>query len=80
MFSSVVELVYEDLLQMNLQLTAMLFFNLCDGCKPVATLSKHKRSPYRCIKQRGTLPEIVCDDIGRHNAVDKAIVPPYYRV
>ncbi len=34
MFSVWLNSLYKDLLQMNLQLTAVLFLDLCDGCKP----------------------------------------------
>ena len=74
MFSSVIELVLRRPLADEFTIHSDVILGLMQWLQTSSQLYLSTRGVHTAaLSKGGTLPEIVCDDIGRHNAVDKVI-------
>jgi FdhD protein len=74
MFSSVVELALRRPLADEFMINSDVILRLMRWLQTSSQLYRSTRGVHTAaLSKGGTLPEIVCDDIGRHNAVDKVI-------
>jgi len=74
MFSSVVELALRRPLADEFIIGSEVILGLMRWLQTSSELYRSTRGVHTAaLSKGGTLPEIVCDDIGRHNAVDKVI-------
>ncbi len=74
MFSSVVELALRRPLPDEFAIDSEVILGLMRWLQTSSELYRSTRGVHTAaLSKGGTLPEIVCDDIGRHNAVDKVI-------
>jgi FdhD protein len=74
MFSSVVELALRRPLADEFTIGSEVILGLMRWLQTSSQLYRSTRGVHTAaLSKGGTLPEIVCDDIGRHNAVDKVI-------
>ena len=74
MFSSVVELALRRPLADEFTIDREVILGLMRWLQTSSQLYRSTRGVHTAaLSKGGALPEIVCDDIGRHNAVDKVI-------
>ena len=74
MFSSVVELALRRPLADEFTIDSDVIPGLMRWLQTSSQLYRSTRGVHTAaLSKGGTLPEIVCDDIGRHNAIDKVI-------
>ncbi len=74
MFSSVVELAQQRPLSDEFTIDSDVILELMRWLQTSSQLYRSTRGVHTAaLSNGGALPEIVCDDIGRHNAVDKVI-------
>ena len=74
MFSSVVELALRRPLADQFTIDSDVILRLMRWLQTSSQLYRSTRGVHTAaLSKGGTLPEIACDDIGRHNAVDKVI-------
>lgn len=74
MFSSVVELALRRPLADEFTIGSDVILRLMRWLQTSSQLYRNTRGVHTAaLSKGGALPEVVCDDIGRHNAVDKVI-------
>ena len=74
MFSSVVELALRRPLADEFRIDSDVILGLMRWLQTSSQLYRSTRGVHTAaLSKGGTVPEIVCDDIGRHNAVDKVV-------